>query len=236
MVAAAMQAGWGRAMVVEDPSTLQSTSSSAFVELFQAAGGIVESYEVQPVQRVDPSNNGRLQRFKDDMAWSWVPTVVVADAPDGLLSQELRAEQQGRFGGAAPLTPNWIWLTEAKDLQDAPAVPWQQLGLQHPARGVAWAEFQQDFKQYTGKAPTLLAGAGFDTARLLALADAAPLPLTADGGIDAMGWWTPIRRKPSRFAKPLISVDAGSACASRPWQVIPAFVLARHHRARPWPV
>ena len=91
MVAAAMEAGWGRAMVVEDPSALESTSSKAFVELFKAAGGIVESYEAQPVQRVDPSNNGRLQRFKDDMAWSWVPTVVVADAPNGPLSRELRA-------------------------------------------------------------------------------------------------------------------------------------------------
>ena len=54
MVAAAMEAGWGRAMVVEDPSALESTSSKAFVELFKAAGGIVESYEAQPVQRVDP--------------------------------------------------------------------------------------------------------------------------------------------------------------------------------------
>ena len=108
MVAAAMEAGWGRAMVVEDPSALESTSSKAFVELFKAAGGIVESYEAQPVQRVDPSNNGRLQRFKDDMAWSWVPTVVVADAPNGPLSRELRAEQQqGRFGGGAPQAPNW---------------------------------------------------------------------------------------------------------------------------------
>ena len=85
MVAAAMEAGWGRAMVVEDPSALESTSSNAFVELFNAAGGIVESYEAQSVQRVDPSNDARLQRFKDDMAWSWVPTVVVADAPNGPL-------------------------------------------------------------------------------------------------------------------------------------------------------
>ena len=95
MVAAAMEAGWARAMVVEaSSSVLESTSSKAFVELFKAAGGIVESYEAQPVPRVDPSNNGRLQRFKDDMAWSWVPTVVVADAPNGPLSRELRAEQQ----------------------------------------------------------------------------------------------------------------------------------------------
>ena len=145
---------------------------------------------------MDPSNDARLQRFKDDMAWSWVPTVVVADAPNGPLSRELRAEQQqGRFGGGAPQAPNWIWLTEAEDLQDAPAVPWQQLGLQHPARGAAWAEFQQDFQQSTGKAPSLLAGAGFDAARLLALADAAPLPLSADGGIDAMGWLDPDQKE-----------------------------------------
>jgi len=192
MVAAAMQAGWGRAMVVEDPAALESTSSNAFVELFQAAGGIVESYEAEPVQRVDPSNGRRLQRFKDDMSWSWTPTVVVADAPDGPLSQQLRAEQQqGRFGGGAPRTPNWIWLSEAEGLQDAPAVPWQQLGLQHPARGEAWPDFQETFQQHTGSAPSLLAGAGFDTARLLALADAAPLPLSADGTNDAMGWLDP---------------------------------------------
>ena len=110
MAAAAMQAGWGRVMVVEDPSALESTSSNAFVELFNAAGGIVESYEAQSVQRVDPSNDARLQRFKDDMAWSWVGTVVVADAPNGPLSQELRAEQQqGRFGGGA-------WCTAGAEL------------------------------------------------------------------------------------------------------------------------
>ena len=192
MVAAAMEAGWGRAMVVEDPSALESTSSDAFVELFQAAGGVVESYEAEPVQRVDPNNGPRLQRFKDDMAWSSVPTVVVADAPDGPLSQRLRAEQQqGSFGGGAPRTPNWIWLTEPEGLQDAPEVPWQQLGLQHPARGDAWSDFQETFRQHTGTSPSLLAGAGFDTARLLALADAAPLPLADDGATDALGWLDP---------------------------------------------
>ena len=196
MVAAAMEAGWGRAMVVEDPAALESTSSNAFVELFQAAGGIVETYEAESVQRVDPSNGQRLQRFKDDMAWSWVPTVVVADAPNGPLSQQLRAEQQqGRFGGGAPRTPNWIWLTEAEALQDAPDVPWQQLGLQHPARGEAWPDFQETFQKHTGTTPSLLAGAGFDTARLLALADAAQLPLADDGGLDAMGWLDPDQEK-----------------------------------------
>ncbi|WP_071840253.1 hypothetical protein [Synechococcus sp. KORDI-52] len=196
MVAAAMDAGWGRAMVVEDPGALESTRSNAFVELFQAAGGIVESYEAKPVQRVDPSNTRRLQRFKDDMVWSSVPTVVVADAPDGPLSQQLRAEQQqGGFGGGAPQTPNWIWLTEAEGLQDAPTVPWKQLGLQHSARGSAWSDFQEDFRDHTGTVPSLLAGAGFDTARLLALADAAPLPLADDGEINAMGWLDPEQEK-----------------------------------------
>lgn len=74
-------------------------------------------------------------------------------------------------------------------------MPWQQLGLQYPARGTAWAEFQQEFKQSTCKAPSLLAGAGFDAARLLAVADAAPLPRSADGGIHAMGWLDPDQKE-----------------------------------------
>ena len=41
----------------------------------------------------------------------------------------------------------------------------------------------------------MLAGAGFDTARNLALANAAPLPLTADGGIDAMDWLDPDQKE-----------------------------------------
>lgn len=44
-----MEGGWSRAMVVEDPAALESTSSNTFVELFRACGDIVESYEAQPV-------------------------------------------------------------------------------------------------------------------------------------------------------------------------------------------
>lgn len=51
------------------------------------------------------------------------------------------------------------------------------------------------FQQSTGKAPSSLAGAGFDAARLLAVADAAPLPFSANGGIDAMGWLDPDQRE-----------------------------------------
>ena len=92
------------------------------------------------------------------------------------LSRELRAEQQqGRFGGGAPQAPNWIWLSQAEGpagcARGALATAWAAA----PSPWAAWAEFQQDFQQSTGKAPSLLAGAGFDTARLLALADAAPL-------------------------------------------------------------
>ena len=41
----------------------------------------------------------------------------------------------------------------------------------------------------------MLAGACFDTERLLAVADAAPLPRSADGGIDAMGWLDPDQKE-----------------------------------------
>ena len=57
--------------------------------------------------------------------------------------------------------------------------------------GEAWPDFHEDFQQHTGTAPSLLAGAGFDTARLLALADAAPLPVSDEGIHDAMGWLDP---------------------------------------------
>ena len=76
---ATLNAGWGRAMVVTDPKALEATVTTAFVDLYQAAGGQVHSYEASPVQQVDPDDSQRLDRFRDDMAWSATPTVVVAD-------------------------------------------------------------------------------------------------------------------------------------------------------------
>ena len=191
-VDAALRAGWNRAMVVEDPSAIEASSSASFVDLFKQSGGTVESYEQQEVQRVDPNDSEQLLRFKQDVAWSWIPTVVVADSPDGSLASKLRKQQtEGAFGGGAPRTPNWIWLTGAEDLQSLPSAPWKQLGLKHPARGDGWQAFDALFQKRWGSSPTLLAASGYDTARLLALIDAAPLPISDEGRRVAMGWVDP---------------------------------------------
>ena len=191
-VEAALEAGWSRAMVVADPTAIEAEASTPFVDLFKAAGGTVESYEPEPVQQVNPENHQQLGRFKKDVSWSWVPTVVVADSPDGALAQRLRQEQaKGRFGGGAPRNPNWIWLTSADGFNTLKPAPWKQLGLKHPARGRGWTSFQSLFLQRWGKPPTLLSASGYDTARLLALVDVAPLPLSVEGQRDAMGWIDP---------------------------------------------
>ena len=191
-VTAALKSGWGRAMVVEAPGAVEATVTDAFVDLYRQAGGHVESYESVPVQRVDPQDPSRFKRFRDDMNWSWANTVVVADRPDGPLATRLRDEQrQGAFGGGAPRTPNWIWLSEAEALDVLPDEPWQQLGLQSPARGEHWMDFQTIYQEQWGAVPDLLAAAGYDTARLLALVAAAPLPKTTDGDLDPLGWIDP---------------------------------------------
>ena len=106
---AAIAAGWGRAMVVADPKDLEATVSARFVSTYGDFGGVVESYEASPVQRVDPSDPASLKRFGDDMAWSWAQTVVVASDPKGSLAQVLQFQQsEGVFGGGAPQTPNWV--------------------------------------------------------------------------------------------------------------------------------
>ena len=191
-VAATLKAGWGRAMVVEAPGAVEATATDAFVDLYRQGGGRVESYEPLPVQRVDPRNKARFKRFRDDINWSWVGTVVVADRPDGPLATRLREEQRrGAFGGGAPRTPNWVWLSAPEALEALPPVPWQQLGLQHPARGENWSTFQASYQQQWGGVPDLLAAVGYDTARLLALVAAAPLPRTAEGQLNPLGWLDP---------------------------------------------
>ena len=128
-VEATLKAGWDRAMVVADPNSLEATLSTTFVDHYKALGGLVESYEPIPVQQVDPTDGQRLDRFRKDMNWSWAGTVVVADQPDGPLASRLRREQRdGAFGGGAPWTPNWVYLSDSDALQDLPQVPWQQLG------------------------------------------------------------------------------------------------------------
>ena len=47
---------------------------------------------------------------------------------------------------------------------------------------------QATYREQWGVDPDLLAAAGYDTARLLALVAAAPLPKTDDGRLDHLGW------------------------------------------------
>ena len=52
-------------------------------------------------------------------------------------------------------------------------------------------DFQTIYQEQWGAVPDLLAAAGYDTARLLALVAAAPLPKTTDGDLDPLGWIDP---------------------------------------------
>ena len=189
---ATLNAGWGRAMVVTDPKALEATVTMAFVDLYQAAGGQVHSYEASPVQQVDPDDSQQLDRFRDDMAWSATPTVVVADRPEGPLASRLRRDQRlGAFGGGVVRSPNWVWLAASDELHALPEVPRQQLGLEHPTRGEDWPGFSAAFSSRWGERPDLLAASGYDTAHVLALMAVAPLPASDEGGRDPMGWVDP---------------------------------------------
>ena len=57
-------------MVVEAPGALESIVTDQFVDLYRLGGGHVESYEQTLVQRVDPRDRSRFNRFRDDMNWS----------------------------------------------------------------------------------------------------------------------------------------------------------------------
>ena len=123
-------------MVVADPKDLEATVSAQFVSTYRDLGGVVESYESDPAQRVDPSDASSLKRFGDDMAWSWTQTVVVASDPNGSLAQALQHQQsEGVFGGGAPRSPNWVWLSESDRVDAIRSKQWQQIALQASARG-----------------------------------------------------------------------------------------------------
>ena len=203
VAAAAIAAGWGRAMVVADPKDLEATVSARFVSTFSDLGGVVDSYEASPVQRVDPSNPASLKRFGDDMAWSWAQTVVVASDPKGSLAQVLQFQQsEGVFGGGAPQTPNWVWLSESDRVDAIRSKPWQQITLQAPARGDGWQPFAERFQQRWGQTPGLLEASAYDTARLLALA--------AGGDRDQLEWIDP-EAEPISLCAALTQRQAGES-------------------------
>ena len=189
---ASVNNGWGWAMVIADPDSLASSDVATFVEAFLSAGGAVKSYTAEDVQIVDPADDKAFERLSDDILWSRVPTIVVAADPDGPLVKRLRARQaEGRFGTGLKKEPNWIWLSDATQIQDLEQQAWQQLGLDHPARGDGWSSFAEAYEKRWGESPHLLEAAAFDTARILALSGAAPLPVSKEGSLDAMGWVDP---------------------------------------------
>ena len=192
IAAASLNNGWDWAMVVRDPESLESSEAETFVEFFFDAGGGVKSYTSSDIQSVDPDDDAAFQRFSDDMLWSRVPTMVVAADPNGALASKLRdAQRKAEFGIELPAVPNWVWLSGSTVLEDVSRQPWKQLGLTHAARGDGWSSFAEAFESRWGDQPTLLEASGYDTARVLALAGAAPPPLSKEGTPDAMGWIDP---------------------------------------------
>ena len=189
---ASISNGWSWAMVIAEPEALEASDAETFVEAFMNAGGAVKSYTVEDVQSVDPSDERAFDQLSKDLVWSGVPTIVVAADPDGPLAEKLRASQiEGHFGSDLTKKPNWIWLGDAVQMQNLKQQAWQQLGLDHSSRGNGWSSFAEAYQRRWGETPDLLEASAYDTARILALTGAAPLPVSKEGALDAMGWVDP---------------------------------------------
>ena len=63
--------------------------------------------------------------------------------------------------------------------------------MKHSARGEGWSAFAKLYEERWGEQPDLLEASAYDTARVLALAGSAPLPLSQEGLPDGMGWVDP---------------------------------------------
>ena len=96
-------------------------------------------------------------------------------------------QRQGRVGSR----PAWIWLISPAQNADVPAQSWPQLVLETPAHGPGWAGFSKRVQQRWGYAPDLVAAAGYETAGVLALTTAGPVPLASDGTQDPLAWVNP---------------------------------------------
>lgn len=184
----AIARGWKRVVVVSDPSTLEGDRAASFVELFEGSGGKVLSYTQDKVQELDGQDRDRLALLEKDLDWLGPDAVVLSAPPRGTLAQWLRQRQgeQGAIQG-----PAWIWLSGSAQAAEVKPQPWPQLVLQAPAHGPGWTSFAKAFGQRWGYAPNLIAAAGYETARVLALTTAGPVPLASDGTRDPLAWLDP---------------------------------------------
>lgn len=185
----AISRGWKRVVVVSDPETIEASAAAPFIEQFQAVGGQVLSYTDALVQELNPANADRLRLLKQDLTWQAPDALVIAAQPQGRLAQVLRQAQ--RDGSIAPADPAWIWPLPPDQLTNLSDQPWPQLVLQQPAVGPGWQNFSRRFQDRYGHQPDQLAAAGFDSARLLALASVARAPVTSEGSRDTFGWIDP---------------------------------------------
>lgn len=184
----ALDRGFKRVMVVSDPSSHEGDWSSAFVTQFEGVGGKVLSYTQEKVQELDGTDSKRLVLLQKDVDWLGPDAIVLAAAPQGRLAGLLSEQQrQGRVGSR----PAWVWLISPARTADVPAQSWPQLVLETPAHGPGWAGFYKRFQQRWGYAPDLVAAAGYETAGVLALTTAGPVPLASDGTQDPLAWVNP---------------------------------------------
>ncbi len=186
-----LEQGWQRVMVVRDPSDLGLSSAKSFVEAFEAIGGKVESYEPDLVQSINPDDGDRLKRFQQDVAWLGPDALVLASSPSGPLAQALRKSQKDGLLGWQTGKPAWVWLASADQVKGMGPEVWDQLLIKRPASGPGWQKFSESFEQRWGHTPNLLAAAGFDTARLIALSTISANSLSAERTADPFGWVDP---------------------------------------------
>ncbi|MED5468753.1 MAG: amino acid ABC transporter substrate-binding protein [Cyanobacteriota bacterium] len=183
-----MEQGWRRVMVVRDPSELGVTSAKSFTEAFEILGGRVESYEPELVQSVSPDDGERLKRLQQDLVWLGPDALVLASRPSGPLAQALKKAQMDGSLGRGPQHPAWVWLASSDLASDIGPEAWEQLLLKQSSRGPGWQKFSESFEQHWGQAPDLLAAAGFDTARIIALSTMSASLASAEGSADPLGW------------------------------------------------
>lgn len=185
---ATMDRGWKRVMVVSDPASKEGDWAAAFVTLFEGMGGQVLSYTQEKVQELEGTDSERMALLQKDVDWLGPDAMVLAAAPKGPLAGLLSQRQRQQGDGARPA---WVWLISQAQTVDVAPHSWPQLVLDAPAHGPGWADFAKGFQQRWGYAPDLIAAAGYETARVLALTTAGPVPLASDGTQDPLAWVNP---------------------------------------------